>query len=275
MMSCAKNARVLERRSMVSLTDNKAIWDGCYGWDAAGDEWSAAWGGVPMQWYGTLLPRIHRFLPAMSILEIACGHGRWTEFLRHHCQSLIGVDLSERCVTACKHRFADDSRLAFFQNDGKRLDMVKDESVDFIFSFDSLVHVDIDVLSSYMAQFSRILKRDGAAFIHHSNNGECSALHPRRIPKLRFILRMLHILEFPHLRDLSVSASAVERVAGEHGLACTAQEIHTWITRRTPIDCFSIMVRRDSPMARANVLVRNRHFASEAQRWESLSRLYG
>jgi hypothetical protein len=86
---------------------------------------------------------------------------------------------------------------------------------------------------------------------------------------------MLHILEFPHLRDLSVSASKVERGARERGLACTAQEIHTWLTRRTQIDCFSTLVRRDSPIARPNVRVRNWHFASEARRWRDLAKLYG
>jgi hypothetical protein len=32
------------------------------------------------------------------LLEIAAGHGRWTQFLRDHCTSLIGVELAAYCV---------------------------------------------------------------------------------------------------------------------------------------------------------------------------------
>jgi ubiquinone/menaquinone biosynthesis C-methylase UbiE len=262
-------------KNMVSVSENKAIWDGDYRWQEAGDEWSAAWGSVPMQWYGTLMPRIHRYLPAGNILEIACGHGRWTQFLRNHCEQLVGVDLSKQCIDACKTRFAGDSRLRFVQNDGKSLDMIADESVDFIFSFDSLVHVDLTILGAYLAQFRRVLKQNGTAFIHHSNNGECPPYHPRRIPKVRGVLRMMHVLEFHHLRDLSVSAAKVEGEARKHGLACAGQEINTWLTSRTLIDCFSTIVRSDSvPAVGANVVIRNRDFLKEARGWSRLSGMY-
>src|SRR5262245_5031519 len=98
---------------MVSVAENKALWDGSYRWDAAGEEWSAPWGNVAMRWHGTLMPRIQRFLPADAILEIACGHGRWTQFLRHHCRRLVGIDLSNECIEACRRQFAGNARLSF------------------------------------------------------------------------------------------------------------------------------------------------------------------
>jgi ubiquinone/menaquinone biosynthesis C-methylase UbiE len=260
---------------MVSLAENKSLWDGSYRWGEAGDEWSAPWGTVAMQWHGTLMPRIRRFLPTGTVLELACGFGRWTQFLRQHCERLVGVDLSAECIDACKARFTGDSQAAFFVNDGKSLAMVPDESVDFIFSFDSLVHVDRDTLDAYLGQFRRVLRRNGAAFIHHSNNGECAPYHPRRIPKLRYVLRTIGLLEFQHLRDLSVSAAAVEQIARRHGLACIGQEIHTWLTQRTYLDCFSFIVRSDAATASGgNTVVRNKHFAVEANNWSNLSRLY-
>jgi ubiquinone/menaquinone biosynthesis C-methylase UbiE len=259
---------------MVSIVENKSIWDRDYPWSEAGDEWSAAWGSSAMQWHGTLMPRIHRCLPADTVLEIACGHGRWTQYLLRHCQRLIGIDLSSQCIGACKQRFAGQSHASFFQNDGKSLAMVDDASVDFIFSFDSLVHADFEVLDGYLSQFARVLRRDGVAFIHHSNNGECWRLHPRRIPKLRGALRALGILEFHHLRDLSVSATKVERLARTQGLACVSQEITTWLTNRTFIDCFSMIVRADSTQVRPNRVIRNAEFAGEAQSCFRLASLY-
>ena len=51
------------------------------------------------------------------------------------------------------------------------LPMVEDQSIDFAFSFDSLVHVESDVLMGYLAELARTLKPEGVAFLHHSNYG--------------------------------------------------------------------------------------------------------
>ena len=95
-----------------------------------------------MQWYGTLLPRIHRYLPTETILEIAPGFGRWTDFLKDHCRKPIVVDLSQKCIEACRERFKACSHIAYFVNDGQSLGMIEDHAVDFAFSFDSLVHAE-------------------------------------------------------------------------------------------------------------------------------------
>ena len=89
---------------MPTVAQNQQTWSTDYQWQDAGDEWSAAWGSPEMQWYGTILPRIHRFVPTESILESACGYGRWTQYLQGLCQKLVAVDLTEKCIAACKSR---------------------------------------------------------------------------------------------------------------------------------------------------------------------------
>ncbi len=84
---------------MVSIRENKTWWDQHYDWDELGDEWSRPWGDTTTQWYGSILPRIHRFLPAPRILEIACGFGRWTQFLKDQCDQLTALDLAENCIS--------------------------------------------------------------------------------------------------------------------------------------------------------------------------------
>jgi cyclopropane fatty-acyl-phospholipid synthase-like methyltransferase len=39
---------------------------------------------------------------------------------------------------------------------------------DFVFSFDSLVHVESDVIENYLTQLAKKLKPNGIGFIHHS-----------------------------------------------------------------------------------------------------------
>ncbi len=262
---------------MPTIQENKSVWDGSYTWDNAGDRWSAGWGGPSMQWYGSILPRIHAFVPTNTILQIACGYGRWTQFLKNLCGNLIVIDLSERCIQACKLRFSDWSHISYFVNDGKSLDMIRDGSVDFVFSFDSLVHADESVMKAYIAQLPRILKNNGAAFIHHSNLGEYSYyLSIQKIPKLLGLLRRLCILEKNlHWRDFTVTAKKVEQYAKEHGLRCISQEVVTWGTKRALIDCMSTIVKKDSPLSRDNRIFRNTSFIREMRYLSKLSQLYG
>ena len=157
---------------MPTLEENKLAWDTTYPWIQQGEEWSWEWGGSEARGYGSILPRIHAFIPARTILEIAPGFGRWTHYLKGSCGSLIGVDLGENCIRACRQRFAAERHLSFHVNDGKSLAMVADESIDFAFSFDSLVHAEADVIGAYLEQLARKLKTDGIGFIHHSNLGQ-------------------------------------------------------------------------------------------------------
>jgi methyltransferase family protein len=154
---------------MPNLEWNKETWDGSYDWTEAGDEWSGPWGTSKAEWFATILPRIGTFVPAHSMLEIAPGFGRWTQFLLGWTTHYCGVDLSDKCVNACRSRFSTYKQATFFQNDGMSLECVAGRHFDLIFSFDSLVHADLDVIASYIKQIVPILSADGVAFIHHSN----------------------------------------------------------------------------------------------------------
>lgn len=110
---------------MPTIAWNRTHWDAGTYWADRGEGWSRPWGTPEMQWYGSILPRVQRHLPAGMVLEIACGYGRWTNFLRQHCDRLIGVDLVGQCVQACRKRFDGDRRLSFVQNDGRSLSLSK------------------------------------------------------------------------------------------------------------------------------------------------------
>jgi ubiquinone/menaquinone biosynthesis C-methylase UbiE len=102
-------------------------------------------------------------LPARHILEIAHGHGRWTQFLADQCDALTLIELSAECLAVCRERFRERSHLRCHVNDGRSLRMVADRSIDFAFSFDSLVHVELPVLEAYLHELARVLTPDGVA----------------------------------------------------------------------------------------------------------------
>ena len=261
---------------MPSVEQNKATWNDNYDWKQVGDEWSKSWGGPQMQWFGALLPRIHAFVPAPTILEIAPGYGRWTQYLKNLCDELLVVDLSPRCIQACQERFSDCTNITYYVNDGRSLDMVPDNSVDFVFTFDSLVHAEDDVMLAYVAQLASKLKPNGAAFIHHSNLGEYP-IYQRlsKRPKLRRVLRTLRVIEKNiHWRAVSVSAGKVAQYAADNHLSCISQEKIPWGTKRALNDCISVMVRADSIWARENVVLNNSSFKQEKRQIAQLGRLY-
>jgi len=50
--------------------------------------------------------------------------------------------------------------------------MIQDKSIDFVFSFDSLVHAEAKVIEAYLNQLAMKLSQNGIGFIHHSNLGK-------------------------------------------------------------------------------------------------------
>jgi SAM-dependent methyltransferase len=264
---------------MPTVEMNRMWWDGADAdvqWSRAGDEWSDAFGDPRTQWFGSLLPRIHRYVPAATILEIAPGFGRWTQYLHRLADRLIAVDLSERCIQACKVRFKQAQNIEYHVNDGRSLAMLDPHSVDFVFSFDSLVHVEADVIGAYLAQLSHILGPQGVAFIHHSNLGEFARYFTRldRLPRGRGLLTRLGLVEGgDHKRAKSVSADLFKSLAETAGLAVVSQEIINWQSRR-PIDCISVLTRPGSKWAGGYRREVNTRFDAEAAYLRRLGALY-
>lgn len=262
---------------MPTVKFNKKTWGCEYDWSNQGEEWSSLWGNSVMQWYGSILPRIQSHVPANNILEIACGFGRWTHFLKDLCKNLSVIDISEKSISACQKRFSNCSHIEYHVNDGKSLDLIAKNSIDFVFSFDSLVHVDETVIDAYLSQFPDILKKKGVAFIHHSNLGEYRWKYDkiRKIPKLEGGLILLGLLDkFLHWRDFNVDAKLVEKISEKYGLKCISQELIMWKTEKTFMDCMSTIVVRGSSLDRTNKVFRNKYFMQEAQNLLQLSKLY-
>lgn len=256
---------------------------GTYSWPEQGSEWSQEWGDPETHWFATILPRIHRFLPAKRVLEIAPGFGRWTGYLLDQSESYIGVDLNSECVAACEKRFSTSDHARFVTNDGKSLECVEDSSVDFVFSFDSLVHAELDVMESYLADLAKKLSPSGIAFLHHSNLGAYSKVAIRLSKQLWVpmdrrplspILNRLQLTYWDHWRGPSVSAEKVAKAAKAVGLSCISQELVNWgrHNRRT-VDCLSTITLAGSPWDRPNIVVRNPYFMSEARSAKCISQL--
>jgi len=237
---------------MPSIEDNYWAFEVAHDWSRHGEEWSDAWGSTENAWRTTVFPRIREFLDGGVILEIGAGYGRWTHYLQRKAQRLLAVDISPKCIDFCKQRFAGFPNVECFVNDGMSLSMIEDESIDFIFSFDSLVHADPPVLESYIRQAGHKLKSGAFGFIHHSNLGNYAS-ELRRKPAAN-----------EHWRSRTMTAELFRGYCAAAGLHCIRQELINWGGTKRLGDCFSIFWKE----ARTNdcQIVENGDFMAEVNR---------
>jgi SAM-dependent methyltransferase len=171
-----------------SIAANLRVWSQTHAWAADGDEWTelADYCGQP---YGVwkdsvvqtwLVPFI---TPDSTVLEIAPGHGRWTEAICRLAGPVILVDVSQSCIQHCQRKFSRRPKMTYLVNDGQDLSGVADNSVDFAFSFDAFVHMDVGTITAYLAELSRVLVGGGRAVIHHP--GRAHVMLPLRRVRVR------------------------------------------------------------------------------------------
>src|SRR5207245_11411542 len=71
---------------------------------------------------------------------------------------------------SCSRRFAAESHVHCYLNDGRSLSMIPDASVDFVFSFDSFVHLPREIVEGYLNE----LRRDRKSTRLNSSHGSIS-----------------------------------------------------------------------------------------------------
>lgn len=159
---------------MPDIVWNKKVWDVAYTWEKDGDEWSqqAEFCGVPYEKWKDQLVRtfmVPNMRPESTVLEIGPGHGRWSALIPHRIPkgTLHLVDLSPACIEFCKKRLAAHANVQYHVNDGRTLGMLSEKSVDFVWSFDTFVHIEEPELRSYARDLHRVMKPQSMGAIHH------------------------------------------------------------------------------------------------------------
>lgn len=260
---------------MPSHEQNYETWNSFYDWSRyGGDEWSAKWGGTDMQWYWSILPRIRRFLPVETILDLGPGYGRWARYLREYCSRMVLVDLSEKCIHACKQKFGTEN-ISYRVGDGQSLGPIQDRSVDFVFSWETLVYCEQPAVESYLRDLKKVLKDTGTAFLHHSNLASYSSYFQwtLKVPKAwRDRLKKRGLLDFDQWRARTVTAESFKSAAEACGLYVHTQELVPWGGKRL-IDCFTTLSAQ--PPERPFKRLENPDLHNRAYHIQRLSRLYG
>ena len=203
--------------------------------EAVGRWWSeapyfdAAEPHMDLQWRTLILPFLR---PAEAeidyavVVDLGAGRGRTAAKLLPLAGRLHLVDLHANNLETCRRRFDHDPRLTYRVTDGRSLPL-PDSSATFLFSFDSAVHFDSDVVRAYLREARRVLRPGGHAFLHHSN----TLAHPGGDFQAQ-----------PHWRNF-MSKELLAHYALKEGLEVVRQEPVDWAGDGSFIDCFSLLRR--------------------------------
>ncbi len=118
-----------------------------------------------------------------NVLDIGCGAGRTTAYMRHWAKDYTCIDYSEGMTDHCKRRFDGIRCLCC---DVRDMSAFRDQEFDFVlFANNGLDSLDHDDRIKGLLEVRRVLK-DGGIFIFSSHNR--SYRHCRSEPKLEFAL---------------------------------------------------------------------------------------
>ena len=188
-----------------------------------GPYFDAAEPDMDKQWENLIWPMLKdRGIDFHCVLDLAAGHGRNSAKLRQYADRIIIVDINQENIDACKKRFKGDDRFVYFKNDGISLRGVRNKSVTFVYTFDSMVHFDSDVVREYLGEFYRVLKPGGYGFCHHSNYTD----NPSGDFKKTF-----------HWRNF-MSKELFAHYCAKEGLTIVEQRVIDWSCEK--LDCLSL-----------------------------------
>jgi len=140
-------------KAIDNIEQNLDKWDRSYTWPEDGDEWrgqALACNVTYEIWKQSLVDHlITPYIHGANVIEIAPGHGRWTEYLVK-AKALTLVDLSPNCLDFCRNKFRDHTNLEYWQTDGAGLPADHTGLIDLVWSYDAFVHMHPDVVESYI-----------------------------------------------------------------------------------------------------------------------------
>lgn len=115
--------------------------------------------------------------PAKTALEIGPGGGRWTRYMLGFRQLYV-VDYHAELLAELRSNFGQ-SHIIEILNNGTDFPGVPPGSVDFVFSFGVFVHLDLDVIRSYLESLRGVIHRETQVVIQYADKNKPKAQQNR------------------------------------------------------------------------------------------------
>jgi spore maturation protein CgeB len=111
--------------------------------------------------FGSLLSQ----LKDKKALEIGCGVGRLIYSASKYFNHITGIDVSGEAIKKAREFLADVHNVTLIEGDGITLEPIKNEDLDVVFAFGSLMSCPAIVTAGYLNEINRVLKVNGTAIL--------------------------------------------------------------------------------------------------------------
>jgi SAM-dependent methyltransferase len=198
-----------------------------WGDDVAASYHAVAETHIDQQWQDLISPVLRKYpIDYSKTIDFAAGYGRNTrKLLEHGAAHVTMIDVNPACIAHVRATFPPDKTTAML-NDGFDLSALETGAFTFLYTFDAMVHFDLEIVLSYIPEFARVLRPGAYAFVHHSNYTANPGGDFR---------------ENPHWRNF-MSAGIFKHVAARSGFEVLGQTIFNW--GEPDNDCITVLLRQ-------------------------------
>ena len=120
-------------------------------------------GRSEIRWMLQYLRSLGISLCNQQALDVGCGIGRQTQALCEYFGWVHGIDIAPSMIDLAHRYNRYGTRCQFWLGSGRDLGLFRDGTFDLVYSNCSLQHVDQPTAVKYIAEFSRVLRRQGVA----------------------------------------------------------------------------------------------------------------
>lgn len=177
-----------------------------------------------------------------TALDFGCGVGRVTQAMCAHFVRVYGIDISPLMLDKAEASNRYPGQCIYRLNQRPDLVFIPDQSVDLVYSVNTLWHVPIDLRPVYIAEFIRVLKPSGLAMIQVGSPSRIrraiGLVIPEGIRAWRFRRRVPDARRGPVLSMLGMPPKTVTRIVARSGgsvVGCSRRGIFpSYYLRRAP-----------------------------------------
>lgn len=186
--------------------------------------------GMSHIWIKIIWPILSRHkIDFSDTIDFACGFGRNAKMLAATGAAKVTlVDVNPDNIAYCREHVVPLGNFDVVQNNGHDLADLQSGRFTHLYSFDAVVHFDLEIVLAYVSEFARVIKPGGTAFIHHSNYTGNPGGNFRENPGMR---NFMSALIFKHASIRS-------------GFDVLEQELLSWAGPDS--DCVTVLRRRST-----------------------------
>ena len=118
----------------------------------------------------TVFYKMFKQLDLENVIELAVGRGRHVKMYEPKAKHIVVVDILQKNIDYCKERYKDSKKIDYLCNNGYNLKELNSGEYSALFCYDAMVHFEMMDIYEYLRDIYRVLKPNGMALLHHSNN---------------------------------------------------------------------------------------------------------